>query len=127
MGKWVSTGGACPCGKSSDAYAVDENNNGYCFSGKCGGKPFINNKDAPEDKSLFSAEYFPHRGLNKLTLEKYGTLTKFFSGSPIETAFFYPNGAIKVRGFVAKTFRTQGDFTNTHLFGKNIFDKGSKR
>jgi twinkle protein len=127
MGKWVSTGNACPCGKSSDAYAVDDNGNGYCFSGKCGGKPFIKNKDAPEDKSLFSAEYFPHRGLNKLTLEKYGTLTKFFSGSPIETAFFYPNGAIKVRGFVAKTFRTQGDFTNTHLFGKNIFDKGSKR
>lgn len=104
MGNWVKTQQPCPCGKSSDAYSVDESGNGYCF-GKCGGKFFKNNHDIEEDKSDFTAEYFPHRGLSKATLEKYGTLTKLFNGTPVETGFYYPNGAIKIRSIPVRVSR----------------------
>lgn len=125
MGNWVQTRIACPCGKSSDGYALDENGNGYCF-GKCGGKFFKNNHDIGEDKSSFTAEYYPHRGLSEQTLKKYGTLTKFFEGTPVETGFYYPDGAIKIRSIVGKNFKTVGEWKPT-LFGKNVFDKGSKK
>lgn len=123
---WAKTGQPCPCGISSDAYAIDGNGNGYCFRGDCG-KFFRNNKEEDLDNSKFTLEFYPHRGLTKRTLEKFNVQTKFHEGNPIETAFYYPNGSIKIRSATEKKFRTHGDFKNTHLFGKNVFDKGSKR
>jgi twinkle protein len=79
----------------------------------------------------YTLEFYEHRGLRKGTLERFGVQTKFYEGDPFETAFYYPNGAIKIRNMVegkeGRQFRTQGDFSHTHLFGKNVFDKGSKR
>ncbi|QIG69421.1 DNA primase/helicase protein [Rhizobium phage RHph_N3_13] len=128
---WIKTGQPCPCGKSSDAYAINNKEDGHCFS--CG-KHFFKDKILEEedmDTGSYTLETFEHRGLRKSTLEKFRVQTKFFEGEPLETAFFYPNGAIKVRNMVegkeGRTFRTQGDFSHTHLFGKNVFDKGSKR
>lgn len=72
-------------------------------------------------------EAYPHRGLNVKTLDTYGTKTKMYEGSPLETAFFYPNGSIKARSFTGKRFRTIGDMKNAHLFGRNVFDRASKR
>lgn len=129
MGNFVKTGLPCPCGKSSDAYAIDAEGNGYCFSGNCGGKFFKNNdKEAEEiDKSRFSTAYYEHRGIYKSTFEKYNVMTKFCDGNPIETAFFYPNGSIKIRSLTGKKFRSQGEMGNAMLFGRNVFDKGSKK
>lgn len=127
MGNWSQTGLPCPCGKSGDAYALDTKGNGYCFSGQCSGKFFKNNKEEEIDNSKYTFEVFPHRGLTKATLEKYNIQTKFYEGNPIETAFFYPNGAVKIRSFENKKFRTQGDMKNANLFASNIFDKGSRR
>lgn len=127
MRNWVKTQQPCPCGKSSDAYSEDSNGNGFCFSGSCGGKFFRNNQEEAEDKSKYSTAYFPHRGLYERILEQYGTQTKFYDGTPVETAFFYPNGAIKIRNLTKKSFRTSGDMKNASLFGKNVFDKGSKK
>ena len=129
MANWVKTAQACPCGNSSDAYALDSNGNGFCFSGGCK-KPFFRNNSAEAeelDNEKRVDETFPHRGLTARTLETYGTKTKMYEGTPLETAFFYPNGSIKARSLAEKKFRTIGDMKNATLFGRNIFDKGSKR
>lgn len=128
MGDWVKTAQPCPCGKSSDAYALDSNGNGFCFSGGCSKPFFRNNTDAEEfDSDKRVDEAYPHRGLTVKTLDTYGTKTKIYEGTPLETAFFYPNGSIKARSFAAKKFRTIGDMKNATLFGRNVFDKASKR
>lgn len=127
MSNWVKTQIACPCGKSSDAYSLDDKGNGFCFSGQCGGKFFRNDKEEEIDKSKYTTDYFPHRGLYKRILEHYGTQTKFYEGTPVETAFFYPNGAIKIRNLTKKSFHTKGEMKSATLFGKNAFDKGSKK
>lgn len=129
MGNFVKTGLECPCGKSSDAYALDDKGNGFCFSGQCGGKFFKNDsKDAEDlDSSLYSTGLYEHRGIYKSSFEKFGSLTKFYDGNPIEVAFFYPNGAIKIRNLSQKKFRSQGEMGKAHLFGQNVFDKGSKK
>jgi hypothetical protein len=46
--------------------------------------------------------FYPQRGLTKATLEKYGIQTKFYEDTPLETAFFYPNGSIKIRNILEK-------------------------
>jgi len=127
LGNFVKTGLPCPCGNSSDAYAIDDAGKGFCFSGKCGGKLFVNEKEEEWDKSKFTTETYPHRGLNKRTLERFNIQTKFYEGTPIETAFFYPNGSIKIRNLAEKKFRTQGPMKDASLFGKNLFDKGSRK
>ena len=127
MGNFVKTGEPCPCGKSSDAYAIDDRGNGFCFSGACGGKFFKNSKEEVIDNTKYSLEILPQRGLSKTTLDKYGIQTKFYDGTPLEVAFYYPNNAIKVRSFVGKKFRTTGDMSPPMLFGSNLFDKASKR
>jgi twinkle protein len=132
MATLVRGGLPCPCGKSSDAYALYDDDSGYCFRGDCG-KYFKGNKEEDLDTGKYSRDFYPHRGINKRTLEKYNVQTKFFEGEPIETAFFYPNGSIKIRKMKGKIFTTKdapgegGTFKETHLFGKNVFNKGSKR
>lgn len=126
MGNWAETGRPCPCGKSSDAYAIDDKGNGFCFRGDCG-KFFKNEEEQDLDNTNVSLEFHPHRGIRKEIFEKYNVQTKMYEGSPIEVAFFYPNGAIKIRGFVEKAFRTRGDMKTAGVFGRNVFDKGSKR
>lgn len=127
MSKWAETGLACPCGESSDAFCKDSNGNGFCFSGKCGGKFFRGDKEERLDRSLFTEDFYEHRGISKRILEKYNVRTKFFEETPVETAFFYPNGSIQIRNMAEKKFRTVGDYRNAHCFGTNIFDKGSKK
>lgn len=124
---WAKTQQPCPCGKSSDAYSIDTNGNGFCFSGTCGGKFFKNSKEEEIDTSKYTVEFMAQRGINKSTMEKYNIHTKLYEGTPIETAFYYPNGAIKIRNYVEKKFRTKDDMSTPQLFGSNVFDKGSKR
>jgi len=126
LSKWIKTGQPCLCGKSSDAMATDSNGNSFCF-GQCGGKFFRNSKEEEMDTSKYSFEFYEHRGLRRRTLERFNVKTKFYEGTPIETAFYYENGAIKIRSLTDKKFRSHGELSQTHLFGKNVFDKGSKR
>jgi twinkle protein len=126
MSKWAKTGMACPCGSSSDAYSVDTEGKGFCF-GQCGGKFFRNEKEEDFDTSKYTFAPFEHRGIYAKTFEKFGAQTKFYEGTPIETAFYYPNGAIKIRNLVEKKFRAVGEMSKAHLYGKNVFDRGSKK
>lgn len=107
---------------------MDDQGHGFCFSGGCKKPFFRNNSEAEEfDDEKRVDEAYPHRGLTVKTLDTYGTKTKMYEGSPLETAFFYPNGSIKARSFTGKRFRTIGDMKNATLFGRNVFDRGSKR
>lgn len=126
MGNFVETGLPCPCGESSDAFCVDKDGHGYCFSGKCGGKPFRNNKAVPEEDIKYTLDFYPHRNISKRIFEKFNVQTKFFEDTPLETAFYWPNGAIQIRGMANKSFRTKGDFKSARLFGTNIFEAGYK-
>lgn len=126
MNKWVKTQQPCPCGGSSDAYSIDVNGNGYCY-GKCGGTFFRGEQPEDIDKTKYTLEFYAHRGISQRIFEKFNVQTKFYEGLPLEVAFIYPNAAIKIRGITQKTFRSVGDISKTHLFGKNVFDKGSKK
>jgi len=133
--KWFDTGLPCPCGKSSDAFAVDTEGDGYCY-GQCGGryfKDFANEKEQEEDDELeieqpsgietydFQENY---RGIYKRTQSFYGVYTKFISGVPYSIAYPFANDALKVR-VLPKKFFTSGPIADAHLFGKNLFDPGS--
>ena len=133
--KWFDTGLPCPCGKSSDAFAIDTEGDGYCY-GQCGGryfKDFANEKEQEEDDELeieqpsgietydFQENY---RGIYKRTQSFYGVYTKFISGVPYSIAYPFANDALKVR-VLPKKFFTSGPIADAHLFGKNLFDPGS--
>jgi twinkle protein len=133
MGNWVKTGQPCPCGKSSDALATDSNGDSFCFRGDCG-KYFKNGKEQGDYEDLtesdFRLEALPHRGIKKGTFEKFNVQVKFNKEQPIEIGFPYPvkDGlSWKVRPWGKKEFFTKGDYKSASLFGKSLFDKGSKR
>lgn len=126
MSNWEQTTLPCPCKKSSDAYAIDKDGDGFCFS--CG-KLFKNSEPVDDEEvvnSLLTASFYPHRGIKLATLKTYGVMTKMLNGEPVETGFIYPNGAVKLRSMTAKKFRTSGGMSKERLFGKNYFEKGSK-
>lgn len=135
MAKFELTGQPCPCGKSSDAYSIDHEGNGFCFRGDCN-KFFKNNSGEsmeenhkPEDVSF---EYYPHRGLSRATCEIYDLKTKLVRGEPYETGFYYPwLKAYKFRRHGENVPKNQRFYTtegmvNPGLYGKDKFDPGSK-
>lgn len=134
----------CPHCPSSDAYHVYQDGHGYCFS--CQGYdkraadelleelsevvclPIIDPMTSP-DTSSFSYQFVPTRGITEATLRYYNVQTKCVGdeGTPIEVAFPYGEGALKIRGFDNKNFRSTGDMKNAALFGKDKFSKGSAK
>ena len=126
MTEWVKMHVECPCKTSSDAYSVDSNGDGFCF--RCN-KLFKSDQEVTDEdlaSGMLKASIYPHRGLTATTLSKYTILTKLLNGVPVETGFVYPGGAVKLRSMTDKAFKTSGGMKNERLFGKNIFDKGSK-
>ena len=137
MSKIIESNLPCPCQQSSDAYVLYEDGSGYCYSGKCGGTYFrndgVSNKEI-EVQDNIEERYIPHRGITEQTLKKFGVkvLVDTTTDEPIRVGFFYPNKSVKsckwdVKGKDPNKWRTVGDISSAHLFGKNIFDKGSKR
>lgn len=134
MGKWKTTDEACPCGKSSDAYAEDFNGEGYCFS--CG--KYFQNEDLMEEETEdvtklpeepqgeTTYDYVSLRGISRRTMEFFGVMSKLKDGIPYSTAFIYPNNSMKIRVLPKKPMYTVGPIGGEHLFGKNLFDPGSK-
>lgn len=76
----------------------------------------------------YSYEFYPHRGIEKATYEKYGVKTKITSdGRPISVGFTYPGGAVKARYLDKKSFFTTGDIANAGLFGRDKFSAGGSK
>lgn len=78
----------------------------------------------------YTYEYLPRRGINKKTLEFYDVRTKIAEdGEPVEVAYPYPTGELKIRTLAEKKFRWSpgGDTSKLGLFGRDKFPAGSHK
>ena len=91
--KFKQHGLPCPCGESSDAYALDFKGDGYCFS--CS-KPFSKKEKVigTVKTGVEEFEYWPHRGISRGTYEFFNVKTKFIDGEPSEVGFIWPSGVV---------------------------------
>lgn len=143
--EFEKTGQPCPCGKSSDAYAINKDGSGKCFSGQCdqgpkkdGFFPSPRNREYVEEIIEVKRDegevfdFFSHRGISKRTFEFYGVKSGMKDGVLTRTGFIYPNGRTKIRNWsLPKSDRGHFGWTanregNAYLFGKDKFDPGSK-
>lgn len=131
MSDFILTHQPCPCGKSSDAYAIGEEHDGYCFS--CGkyypptkGELNISTNLKTYEEVPGEFKFHSMRGISKGTMEFYGVQTKFVNDIPTEVGFIYPNEAIKIRRLDEKKFWNSGPMREASLFGQDKFDPGSK-
>jgi twinkle protein len=133
MTKWDKTGQPCPCGLSSDAFSIDVKGHGFCFSGSCTKKNWFpdelgREKEVEEILSYDgqgTVEYRTHRGLSESTIRMYDIKTKIVNDVEVEVGFKYPWDETKVRPLDKKVFYTKGK-SQAGLFGRNLFDAGSK-
>lgn len=120
----------CPCGKSSDAYSIDVNGAGFCFSGGCGrffpAEEEETKIEAPVEDVPGTFKYYSHRGISENAMRFYDVKTKFVNEQPLEVGFTFPNKAIQVRSLGEKKFRTVGQMNEAGLWGTDKFDRGSK-
>lgn len=141
MVTWVKTHVECPCGKSSDAYSINSDGDGHCFS--CN-KHFFSNDSYGGDKKIenpdnYSFEYLPIRGITRDTMEKYNVLTKVDNSKAEPTAVslgfpYFVEGEesqpYKVRRLnVPKkdAFTSVGAMSKANLFGRDLFPSNSAR
>ena len=139
MTKWMKTHLPCPKCMSSDAFSIDINGNGYCFS--C--NTFVRSEELGDysemsddtyrkkssrrepDGSLNVGIVDEWRGISQKTLEKFNVLFRFDENDePVEVAFRYPNGAVKIRSLREKRFWSKGNMSEATLFGKDLFPAG---
>lgn len=139
--RWKETNLPCPCGKSSDAYALDVNGRGFCFRGGCQnpnqqynnllkqeGKEYIVNEVDNNNKNIHF-DFYAHRGISKKTMEYYDVRTKFEDNEPIECGFILPNKSVQIKKLdrnIKPRYRVEGPYGESGLYGKDKFDPGSK-
>lgn len=115
--------GPCPSCPSSDGYATYDDGHSYCYVCEHYDPP-----PKPLENTLekeYTTEFYPHRGLNNGTLEKYQIQTKMVEGEPDTVGFPYPNGSVKFKSFNEKKFWTTDNHSGAGLFGRDRFDPGS--
>lgn len=129
---FVKSGLPCPKCDSSDAYAIDDNGWGKCFS--CDANIPLDNKDYEREEEYIVTRTYTaptptaltyralvDRNVNVNTCERYGV---GFSGADL--VFPYGNAA-KVRKGGQKDFTITGAWqANTGLFGQERFSGGGK-
>ncbi|AIA83225.1 DNA primase/helicase [Lauvirus lau218] len=126
---------SCPFCSSSDAFAIYDDNSGYCFSCKesRGSDNFKNNKKEKKmgnPTNLIQGEYTPlaARKISLATAKKYKYQTGMYNGKPCHIANYYNKDGEKVGQklrFADKTFKTLGKVKGDLLFGSQIWrDKG---
>lgn len=148
--KFAKIGLPCPCGKSSDAYAENEDGSGKCFSGACSGGPkrdgffpskmgvTMSTEEKQEDDTPIQStgnerlEIIPHRNISAKAFEFYGVHTVVEGDTPVRVGFRYPNGAYQTRNLLVPKedrnnhFKTRGPYGEAGLWGRDKFDPGSK-
>ena len=127
MSDFVKTHLPCPCGKSSDAYALNADGTGKCFS--CS-KYFGANKEDITSKFFQTPREW--RGLTNATLQKYNiSFETDAAGTPLKAHFKEKDLRTKVRHLgdsVEHKLRwvwLKGEGKTKGLFGKELFDPGS--
>src|SRR5688572_7042006 len=130
MKKWKETHLPCPKCNSSDAYSIDQDGRGYCFScGKIVSEgPTQRSETVGEEVSTFSYEYLPWRGISRDTMRFFDVKTKVLEdGKPHSIQFPYGTAATKFRLVDDKEFWSKGPIAKAGLFGKERFSAGSSR
>lgn len=119
---------------SSDAFSIDSDGDGYCFSGNC--KQPVHNKKKKEVVEIKDEEektykgqgevrYTSHRGLSESTIRFYDIKTKFIDDTPVEVAFPWPKKFL-IRNLETGKRRMEGETKTGGCFGVDKFDPGSK-
>ncbi len=130
--EWEKTHQPCPCGISSDAYSVNTEGWGTCFS--CNKKfppKDLNWKVMAENNQQTDAEkvtyqYLPWRGVTAETMQVYRCQTKVVGDEPSSIGFFYSPEFTKVRSLKTKSFFAVGK-AFPGLFGKLAMDGAPRR
>lgn len=133
----------CPCGKSSDAYSVNDKGWGKCFS--CGESFPPNGKEIERESEVGSRKgksqtpftpvttvfrSFEERGFSKNTVERYkvdvgGPKSSYQAKYPLFDTFGNHIGN-KLR-YPDKGFTFEGSVKNVGLFGRHSFEAGSAK
>ncbi len=137
MSEFVQTKLPCPCGQSSDAYAINADGWGTCFS--CDERFPPENAEAGEHMTarkdtaplIQDLAYRPltTRGLSQEVCKKYGYGIGDYHGSAVQVAPVH-NAAGKVVAQKIRTadkdFRVLGALDDAGLFGQQLARKGGK-
>lgn len=131
MNKFKEHGLACPCGGSSDAYALDYDGDGFCFS--CH-KYFSDGIELEKQEKEYTStgiidgyDKVGYRGLSKKTVEHYKIVTGFSNGEAYERYFRYPSGAVKVKKYNPLgrkdkyQWKTDQGEVKPGLYGRDLF------
>jgi len=133
----------CPCGKSSDAFSIEENGWGHCFSCEKNFPP----KSILEGTAKLSEHKqdraplpltpvtdvfrdLPERALPKAAVQKYKINVNAGPGDWIAKYPIFKNGvhvANKVRKKSAKGFWYEGEPNDAELIGQSLFPPGSAK
>jgi Replicative DNA helicase len=125
MSKWVQTHLPCPECPSTDAYSIDKDGVGFCFS--CN-KPFGKKGNELSEDTTYTYEYLPRRGITKETHEFFGVLTQINDkGVPVSVAYPYANGSTKVRTLNPKGFFSRGAMSEASGWAAEKFPAGSAK
>jgi twinkle protein len=128
---WKETHLPCPdqtvC-QSSDAYAVDEDGRGKCFS--CG--KLFGSKIKYMDPTEFTYQYVARRGIESGTHEFFRAKCRVDSeGVPFAVEYPHRKGGVKLKKLgdvdAKDKYRTFGDFTNERGWGPEFFPAGSAK
>jgi twinkle protein len=126
---WTETHVACPCGKSSDAFSINSEGWGTCFSCE---KRFPPKGVTLEQKKdvLTTYEFLPWRGITAETMRTFNCKTKIETPlggepTPVSLGFWYSDAMTKVRLLDKKVFYVHGK-AHPGLYGRVVFDKAPK-
>ena len=136
MTEWVSTHLPCPCGSSSDAYSINTEGWGKCFScyknfkedGEV--KPVTKQSKARGLLPIGEFRALPKRNLTEETCKKFGYFITRDKGEIVQVANYYDEDNTLVGQKVrtaSKDFYTTGDFKNVCLFGERLWGEGGKK
>lgn len=138
MAEWIERYLPCPKCPSTDAFSINDEGWGKCFS--CGENVKMDGEDIPErSKTMGSTsstliqggEVIPitKRGISEETCKKFGYQVAEHFGKKVQVAPYRKAGHIiaqKVRG-ANKTFSTMGAFKDVELFGQHLWGEGGKK
>jgi twinkle protein len=122
---WSSTHIPCPCGESSDAYSVDVNGNGHCFS--CNKHfPNTSREIILETTKNLSKQFIDYRDIPREIRQLYGSYILTNEKNDLVEAVYPYKSFSKHRILPKQGFYATGDNPKAHeLFGMGLFNAGS--
>ncbi len=152
--KQVASKLPCPLCPSSDAFAIYDDDHGYCYSctgyvrdvkkvvdkneihgiinyrlarGVTANTMTKDNNNKEDDNLVYTYEYRGYKGITAKTMEAYGCLTKINDkDESVAIEYPYTDEGSKIR-VLPKNIYCEGNMSNAGVFGKQLFNQGSSR